>query len=184
VGGFNYHSYPYTVEFEEEDELTELIHIGDWYPQGSMKQSVEKSLYSISAPISYNLRYKMLNSDIRPLIEEDGNKKTFTWNINNLPAYEDAPYTNFLNYTPSLMIGLSDVEMGGYKGSMSTWNEYARFYGSLQKVVMFYRRNETKVHALTDGIKDPQTKFQYYINICNRIPIMLESIRHWRMADL
>ena len=187
VGGFNYHSYPYTVEFEEEDELTELIHIGDWYPQGSMKQSVERSLYSISAPISYNLRYKMLNSDIRPLIEEDGNKKTYTWNINNLPAYEDAPYTNFLNYTPSLMIGLSDVEMGGYKGSMNTWNEYAKFYGSLQKGRdVLPEETKQKVHALTDGIKDPQTKvsvlYQYLQQNTHYIGIQL-GIGGWQTYD-
>jgi hypothetical protein len=164
-GGFSFHSYPYTVEFEEEDELTELIHISDWYPQSSMKHSVEISIYSISAPADYNLRYRMLHSDIKPRIEEAGNKKTFTWEVHNLPAYEEDPYTNFLNYTPSLMIGLSDVEMGGYKGSMTTWNDYARFYGSLQKGRdVLPEGTRQKVHALTDNIKDPGTKVAILYN--------------------
>ena len=36
VGSFYSHSYPYTVDFEEEDELTELIQIHNWYPQASL----------------------------------------------------------------------------------------------------------------------------------------------------
>jgi hypothetical protein len=62
VGSFYSHSYPYTVDFEEEDEITELIHIHDWYPQGSMKHSVEMSFYKITIPSDYSFRYKMINS--------------------------------------------------------------------------------------------------------------------------
>jgi hypothetical protein len=165
VGGFSSQNYPYTVEFEEEDEMTELIGINDWYPQASIKRSVEKSVYGITVPSDYNLRYKMLNSGVKPSIEENGSKKTYTWEIHNLPAYEDAPYVNFLNYTPNLMIGLSDVEMGGYKGSMSTWNEYARFYGRLQKGRdVLPEETRQKVHALTDGIKDPGEKVAVLYN--------------------
>jgi hypothetical protein len=75
VGSFYSHNYPYTVDFEEEDELTELINISDWFPQGNMKISVEKSVYSITAPVDYNIRYRMMNSDIKPVIEEKGGKK-------------------------------------------------------------------------------------------------------------
>ena len=50
------YSYPYTVEFEEEDEITELIQIHDWYPQTSLKYSVEKSIYSITTPTDYAIK--------------------------------------------------------------------------------------------------------------------------------
>jgi ADP-heptose:LPS heptosyltransferase len=56
------------------------------------------------------------------------------------------------------MIGLSDVEMGGYKGSMNTWDDYARFYGSLQKGRdVLPEETKQKVHELTKGIQDPAT---------------------------
>jgi Domain of Unknown Function with PDB structure (DUF3857)/Transglutaminase-like superfamily len=165
VGSFYSHNYPYTVEFEEEDEITELIQISDWYPQGSMNHSVERSVYSITTPSDYSFRYKMLNSEIKPFIEEKGNSKTYTWEIRNLPAYEEAPYTNFLSYTPNLMIGLSDVEMGGYKGSMNTWNDYARFYGSLQKGRdVLPDDTRQKVHELTNGVMDPASKVAILYN--------------------
>jgi hypothetical protein len=165
VGSFYSNNYPYTVDFEEEDELTELIHIHNWYPQGNMKTSVERSVYNIIAPSDYNIRYRMMNSGTKPLIEEKGGKKSFTWEIHNLAAYEDAPYVNFLSYTPNLMIGLGDVEMGGYKGNMSTWNDYARFYGSLQKGRdVLPEETKQKVHELTRGIQDPSAKVSVLYN--------------------
>jgi Domain of Unknown Function with PDB structure (DUF3857)/Transglutaminase-like superfamily len=165
VGSFYSHNYPYTVDFEEEDELTELINISDWFPQGNMKISVENSVYSITVPTDYNIRYRMINSDIKPVMEEKGGKKSFTWEIHNLAAFEDAPYVNFLSYAPNLMIGLSDVEMGGYKGSMNTWNDYARFYGSLQKGRdVLPEETKQKVQELTKGIQDPTTKVSVLYN--------------------
>ncbi|HEY2648002.1 MAG TPA: DUF3857 and transglutaminase domain-containing protein, partial [Puia sp.] len=165
VGSFYSNNYPYTVDFEEEDELTELIHISNWYPQGNFQISVERSVYSISAPTDYNIRYRMMNSDIKPLIEEKGGKKSFAWEVRNLAAYEDAPYVNFLSYAPNLMIGLGDVEMGGYKGNMSTWNDYARFYGSLQKGRdVLPDETKQKVHELTRDIQDPAIKVSVLYN--------------------
>ena len=165
VGSFYSHNYPYTVDFEEEDEITELIHIHDWYPQGSILFSVEKSTYSITASSDYSLRYRMINSTLKPVVSEENGKKTYTWQIGNLPAYEETPYLNFLAYTPYLMIGLGDVEMGGYKGSMSTWNDYAKFYGSLQKGRdLLPDETKQKVLELTKGIMNPETKVSVLYN--------------------
>jgi hypothetical protein len=76
VGSFYSHNYPYTVDFEEEDEIPELIHIGGWYPQASIQNSVEKSIYSITAPADYAIRYRMINSSLNPVITDGkGSKK-------------------------------------------------------------------------------------------------------------
>jgi len=165
VASLFFHSYPYTVEFDEEDEITELIHIGDWFPQANFRFSVENSTYSITAPKQYDLRYKMLNSSIKPLIEEQGEKIKFTWGIHNLLAYDETPISNILNSTPHLMIGLGNVEMGSYSGNMSTWNNYAQFYGSLQKGRdILPEDTKQKVHTLTDGITDPRNKVAVLYN--------------------
>jgi hypothetical protein len=165
-GSFYSHTYPYTVDFEEEDEITELIQIHDWQPQRSIRYSVMKSIYRIMAPADYVIRYKMLNSALRPFIQDmEGNRKTYTWSIENLPAYEEVPYLNYTTFAPYLMIGLSDVEMGGYKGNMSTWNDYAKFYGSLQKGRdVLPEETKHKVHELTDGLADPQAKVAVLYN--------------------
>jgi len=165
ISSLFFHTYPYTVEFDEEDEITELIHIGDWFPQANFRFSVENSTYSITAPKQYDLRYKMLNSSIKPLIEEQGEKIKFTWGIHNLLAYDETPISNILNSTPHLMIGLGNVEMGSYSGNMSTWNNYAQFYGSLQKGRdILPEDTKQKVHTLTDGITDPRNKVAVLYN--------------------
>lgn len=160
-----FNSYPYTVEFEEEDEITELIHIHDWYPQGNFRHSVENSTYSITAPKHYDLRYRMLNSSIKPIVKEQGDKIKFVWGIHNLIAYDETPKSNILNSTPHLMIGLGNVEMGSYAGNMSTWNNYAQFYGSLQKGRdILPEETKQKVHELTDGLTDPLSKVAVLYN--------------------
>jgi hypothetical protein len=187
VAGFSSNSYPYTVEFEEEDQITELFQIGDWYPQGNTRHSVQKSVYSITAPTNYSFRYRMLNSSLKPVVGDKGNIKTFTWEISNLIAYDETPNSNILNCTPHLMIGLSDVEMGGYKGSMNTWNDYAQFYGSLQKGRdILPEETKQKVHALTDGLTDPRAKvavlYSYLQQNSHYVGIQL-GIGGWQTYD-
>ena len=165
VGSLISSTYPYTVEFDEEDDITELTHIGDWYPQGNLSHSVEKSVYKITVPADYTLRYRMLNSGIAPVIGTVSNKITYTWEAHGMMALEEPPYSNYLMYVPHLMIGLSNVEMGGYKGSMSTWNEYALFYGSLQKGRdQLPEETKQKVHELTNGLTSPQEKVAVLYN--------------------
>ncbi len=160
-----FNSYPYTVDFEEEDDITELIQIRDWFPQSDYRHSVENGTYSITMPKHYDLRYRMLNSSIKPSVEEQADKIKLTWGIHNLIAYDETPISNILNCTPHLMIGLGNVEMGGYTGNMSTWNNYAQFYGSLQKGRdALPEETKQKVHALTDGLPDPQTKVAVLYN--------------------
>ena len=110
----------------------------------------------------------MMHSDIKPLVEEKTAKKSFTWEIRNLTAYEDAPYVNFLSYAPNLMIGLGDVEMGGYKGKHEylerlcpvlrqppegSWAEWRR-----------RKKTKQKVHELTRDIQDPAMKVSVLYN--------------------
>ncbi len=187
VAEFSFSTYPYTVEFDEEDQLTELFQIGGWYPQGNLRHAVEKTVYSISAPSGYSLRYRMLNSSLQPVISEKGNVKTLTWEFKNMVAYDETPVSNILNCVPRLMIGLSDVEMGSYKGNMSTWTDYAKFYGSLQKGRdILPEETKQKVHELTDGLMDKPAKvdvlYRYLQQNSHYVGIQL-GIGGWQTYD-
>ncbi len=159
-GGFSYNHYPYTVEFEEEDEFSGLMGIGDWEPQKSIKSSVETSVYSITVASDYELKFRMLNSGTRPVMAEKGGRKTYTWQVSNLSAYDEMPFSaDYPKYAPHLLIALGAIEMEGFKGNMTTWNEYAKFYGSLQKGRdVLPEETKLKVHALTNGLPDAQAK--------------------------
>ncbi len=58
-----------------------------------------------------------------------------------------------------MLVGPTDFELQGYSGNMSDWNEYGKFYGSLQKgrdVLPDDLKRE--VHRLTDNVSDPSKK--------------------------
>ena len=188
-GSFYSHSYPYTVEFEEEDEEHNMIGLSNWFPQSSIKYAVERSVFRIEAPADYNIRYKMLNSAIKPIItEEKGNKKSYSWEVRNLTAYEDMPFgAEFVRYAPYLMLGLSDVAMEGYKGNMNTWNDFGKFYGSMQKGRdILPEETKQKVHELTKGLNEPQAKvaalYNYLQQNTHYVGIQL-GIGGWQTFD-
>src|SRR5271154_2606466 len=62
VNHFYYKVYPYTVDYEEEDDINGILEITDWIPQGINKASVQDTKYVIIAPKDYQIRYKSENS--------------------------------------------------------------------------------------------------------------------------
>jgi transglutaminase-like putative cysteine protease len=161
-GNFSYSRYPYTVEFEEEDDLNGFMGIGGWVPQYSLNSSVLLSKYSITAPDNYELKYRMLNSKIEPVVEENNKEKikSYTWQIRNLSAYDEMPFAaEYVRYAPTLLVALGEIDLEGYRGNMTSWNEFGKFYASLQKGRdLLPEETKKKIHELTKGLTDPKDK--------------------------
>lgn len=159
---FSYNNYPYTVDFEEEDDLAGTFYIPNWEPPRSNKISVQLSRYILTAPVGYKFRYKMFNTDIKPIITTKKDKVTYTWEIRNLPTIPNEPYSvSSFYYDPFMLVGPTSFEMEGYSGDMSEWKDYGRFYSLLEKgrdILPGDVRNE--VHKLTDQVNDPYKKIE------------------------
>jgi hypothetical protein len=160
ISGFTFHSYPYTVDFEEEKEIATALGLRGWTLPRTVRVSLECSRYSIVAPKDYRIRYRMINADLAPVVTEKKDRITYSWEIKNLISVPDEPYAvPYTAYEPYMLVGPSDIEEDGYKGSMTTWNDYARFYSILQKGRdVLPDEVKAKVHALTDGIPGPEKK--------------------------
>lgn len=160
VGSFYCRDYPYTVDFEEEDEIVGSLGLTSWYPPRSDKMSVQESRYSITAQKDYRVRYKLINADIKPDISEKNGKLTYSWEIRNLPVIPDEPFSvSATAYDPYMLVGPSEFEAEGYKGDMSTWNDFGKFYRSLQRGRdVLPDDTKRKVHELIDEITDVQKK--------------------------
>ncbi len=159
-------TYPYTVDYEEEDEINGILHIDDWMPQGINKVAVQHTKYVVIAPKDYQLRYKSVNCSIQPTIKEEQGKKIYTWETENLTAKSSevlAPSWDQL--VPYVIIAPSDFAAQGYSGNMSTWENYGKFIYQLVKGRDILPDDiKKKVHELTDNLKDKKEKIYALYN--------------------
>ncbi len=152
--------YPYTVEYEEEDENTGTRSFPRWIPQSNPQMSVQNSKFTIIAPASYNVRYKQVNYKSEPIITQKGDVKTYTWEIKNITAKkQEVSAPPFSEITPVVFFAPSLFEVDGYSGDMSTWEGYGKFmYQLIKGRDVLPEPIKLKVHELTDTIKDEKQK--------------------------
>ncbi len=157
---FYYRSYPYTVDFEEEDDVDGVLDFADWVPLPAPSMSVQYSKYVIIAPKDYEVRYRSYNCAVQPVITESGNKKTYTWEIKNLPPVateSNAPF--FRELVPTVAFAPSDFEAEGYKGNMATWTNFGKFiYQLIQGRDVLPDDIKTRVHQIADPMKSEKEK--------------------------
>ena len=72
VHSFFYADYPYTVEYEDEQELNGIFFLPRWIPQRSNRCAVEQSRFIVETPVDYKLRYKQFKYAGDPVIVNDG----------------------------------------------------------------------------------------------------------------
>lgn len=66
---------------------------------------------------------------------------------------------------PAVLLGPDDFEYGGYKGNLSSWDNYGRYYAALYKDRDILPENiKAEVHKLTDGLqgRDEKIKTLYH----------------------
>lgn len=157
---FYCHTYPYTVEYEEEDDVDGILYFSGMMPLYAAGMSVQNSKYIIAAPKDYVVRYRAANCSIKPTVTEDGNRKTYTWQMNNLSAITpetNAPDINEI--VPNISFAPSIFEVEGYKGNMSDWAGFGKFiYELLKGRDVLPDDIKTKVHQLTDQLKTDKQK--------------------------
>ena len=158
--GFNCRTYPYTVEWEEEDEKRGIFSLGYWIPQENEHIAVELSKLTIIAPANLSFRYKQLNYVGEPVITQSGDKKIYTWQIKNIPAKLKEPFAPaWSELVTSVSVAPSDFKIGGYEGNMNTWSSFGVFMNSLLKGRdALPDALKQKVHELTDNLTKPEDK--------------------------
>jgi len=152
--------YPYTVDYQEEDEMNGILDFNDWQPLLNSGISTQHSKYTIIAPKDYTIRYMLMNGAIPPVITENGDRKIYTWEAKNLPARHTEPSgPRWRELVPYVLLAPSDFEAQGYKGNMSTWENYGKFIVQLRAGRDVLPDNiRRQVHALVDTITDTRRK--------------------------
>ncbi len=185
---FYYKSYPYTVDYEEEDDLDGLLDFSDWTPVRAPFLSVQYSKYVVIAPKNYLVRFKPVNCNIQPVITENGDKKTYTWELKNFPAMtKESNSPAWRQLAPNVLFAPSEFEAQGYKGNMTTWEGFGKFiYQLTQGRDVLPDPVKAKVHELTDNLKDEHQKvyalYEYLQKNTRYISIQL-GIGGWQPFD-
>lgn len=153
---FYYKVYPYTVEFEYSLVRKQTMFLTNWYPQDDEDLAVEKSNFSVTVPSEYQLRYKMINYKGEPVVSENGGKKTFQWDAQNLVAIKyKFGWPGWRYVAPMVIIAPSDFQIEDYKGSMLSWQDFGKFQLALNAGQDVLPDDiKAKVHQLTDGKAD------------------------------
>jgi hypothetical protein len=157
TSGFSYNSYPYSVDFDYQTEVADAYAIPAFNPRRTNRMSVQISRYILTTPVNYKIRLKAINTDIKPTITREKDKIIYLWEIRNLPVIPDESFS--IAYNPEILLGSTEFQMEGYKGNVSTWEDYGKFYYSLyQGRDVLPEELKKQVHILTDNLKDPYKK--------------------------
>ncbi len=88
---FSYHSYPYTVRYEEDMDMDGTFFLPQWYPQPAINMAVESARMIVKTPAAYPLRYKSYHFPGTETITESNGNKIYTWELGNRPAAQMEP---------------------------------------------------------------------------------------------
>lgn len=160
---FYHRTYPYTVEFEDEQVFDGIFFLPQWVPVEDEKMAVQSSRFVVETPMDYQLRYKQFAYNADPVITE-GKNKTYKWEIQGYKAIIDEVLRPaWRDITPTVYIAPGEFQIGSYKGNMGTWKDLGQFINQLnagkdelpeqiiqtvKDVVAKYNTTKEKVEAL------------------------------------
>lgn len=152
--------YPYTVQYEDEQELNGILFLPRWIPQEDVNYAVQESKLIVETPVGYKLKYKQFNYAGSPVITNSGDKIIYTWEVKGLKALPPEKFRPaWTKATTSVLLSPVNFEIEGYKGSMDTWQDFGKFVYTLNAGRDVLPDNiKQDVHRIADGISDKTQK--------------------------
>lgn len=172
-------SLPYTVEFEYEVIYSNLYYSPDRRVQPTKHVSVEKSEYSIIAPEELYPRYKILRSDVKPVIIPVDNKIKTSFEFVGLKAIVPESYgPKAQHITPVIKIAPSKFNFDGYEGDLSDWDSIGKWQQELNEGLNeISPETETIIKNLVMGLETEEEKakaiYEYMQNKTRYVSIQL-----------
>lgn len=124
-------SYPITVEYTYSIKYKGIFSLPG-YDYHSPWQSVQHSVFEVEVPADLGVRYKLLNTDIKPGLTHSGSKDLLRWEVQNLKAYKLEKHSGspFL-YEPAVLIAPNKFQLDDYEGDMTSWKNLGNWMNDL-----------------------------------------------------
>ncbi|WP_086047800.1 DUF3857 domain-containing protein [Hugenholtzia roseola] len=125
-------TYPYTIVFEVEKEVKNLLHSRNWYFQSSPRYPVVKATYRLITPEDFPIRYREYSLQTGANIKTVEQKKYYTWEAKQIAAFEPEPFSPH-SLLPQVRITFLKFEIEGYQADLSTWQNFGKWQTELLK---------------------------------------------------
>ena len=171
-------SYPYTVEFEYEIEYKFLFFIQGSALLSQEKVSSQHFSYTLVYPEILRPRYKTPNIKEPPAVSKKDGIETTTWDYKNLKPIKFEPLSSREDAIAQIIAAPTRFEYDNYIGNMSTWDEFGKWIGSLNKDRnILPEETKQKIKQLTANLKTPEEKvkvlYEYMQNKTRYVSIQL-----------
>jgi len=143
--------YPVTLEIRYTQEVSSYINLPRWYFKTS-GVAVELSRFIVNIPAHIDIRYKIKNIKIDPVITNEGTFKNYLWEVKNLAAKKYEEGAGGYLRTPLLLIGSNQFEYDGHRGNMSDWKGMGAWYTDLVKQTnQLSEKYKAEIQSLVTG---------------------------------
>ena len=150
--------YPYVMEVSYRKEYAGSLFYPMWSPVTAEKQEVESSTFIVSDPQQVGVRYKCLNIG-EPEKEVEATGFRYTWKVNRISPFVDEPFFRESALFPMVYTAPVDFEMDGYKGNMSSWENFGKWINLLNSDKSNLKAETiAEVKVLCDGIPTSREK--------------------------
>ncbi|UKJ07384.1 DUF3857 domain-containing transglutaminase family protein [Solitalea lacus] len=183
-----HHTYPFTVEFEEESAFNGILWLPPWQPVDHFNLSVQQSTFKIIYPSTMNIRFKEMRVSTPLKQSTENDKIVLEWNLTDYPAVKSEVFAPKLNErTPLVLLAPSQFEIEGYKGDMSTWQSFGLWNYQLnadRNVLPEAMKAKVKELIANIGDKREQVKVLYeYLQKNTRYVGVQLGIGGWQTFD-
>jgi hypothetical protein len=125
--------YPVTIEKKYTVRYKGLLQLPSIY-FSIPYQSVERSIVTLKHPRAIGVNYKLYNSGITPQKTETDRTLITTWEMTNITSKKyEAGSGSWTYHAPAIRFNLKNIEMDGFPGDMSSWNNMGLWYNKLAK---------------------------------------------------
>ncbi len=177
-------TYPYTIEFEYELDLSYLLFIPSFFLYNDDEVSIQRKSYQLIYPSALKPRYK--GSFVgEPKKEIIGGKESLMWTFENFIPQKFEPMSPKMEkYVPNIIVTPVTFEYDGYAGTMDSWENYGKWQLALNhgRDAVLPETIEV-VRNLTKNAKDDREKvkilYKYLQNKTRYVSIQL-GIGGWQ----
>ncbi|HUI33837.1 MAG TPA: DUF3857 domain-containing protein [Dysgonamonadaceae bacterium] len=153
-------SYPFTIRYYFEYNLSNTINLPSWNPIMHYNVGIEKSMYSLTNHSTIPIRKKEYGFDFLDVSKiESGN--VLNYSASHIqPMNEEVLSPALSELTPNVFFSPTEFQLEGVKGKMEDWKDFGKWYyeNLIKDKLDLSETDKQNALKLVDGIEDPIEK--------------------------